>query len=1273
MILQPPYRSHICNYSCNFENSIFILMRKLIFALSLWLPVTLVQGQTVMPCQVNKHEIFSGYITEKVWLEHYAMPQVSIAGITYEQVDKIPDDAIPSSVIRPDVILGKERKRPFALVRIPAYTQKDGSLKQVAGFELTVKENKSIAGETKAAAKTTSDPSPLATGTWYKISVPSTGVYKIDYDFLTKAGINPSSFSAANIRVYGNGGRMLPENNAIDRPDNLMENAIWVNDGGDGTIGPGDYFLFYAIGPDTWTLDSTSGLFRHTKNIYEEKSYYFLNFDMGPGKRVGSQANVPTGANVTVNDFNDYVLYENELYNPGKIGKIWWGEEFSADPGKQLARSFELELGPVSEATFRISTGSRAAASGNSFSIQLNGQPVQNIAMPPSFRNEDDTPVSEGDVEWTTPYSNAKANFTLTYQPVISPAVGYLNYIEANTRRALYFNTANLNFRDWKSVGQGKIANYQLANAGGSTQVWDVTDPYNAVKMNGNLNGNTYSFVQDAEMLHEFTAVNTTTSLPVPEYIGTVANQNLHGYSQADYIIVTNPAFLTAAENVANFHRSNNGMNVVVATTDQVYNEFSSGSQDVSAIRDFAKMFYDRAGNDTTKMPRYLLLVGDASFDYRDRVPNNSNYVPTFESAESFYPINSFCNDDFFGFLDDNEYIENTKIANTLDLGVGRFPVVSNDEAMGIVNKIYHYKSPESLGPWRLSVTMIADDEDNAGPHMEDGEVMAATVAQNSNIYNPTKIYENVIPTISTPGGQRAPEANKAINDQVFKGTLLLNYNGHGNTQVLSHERILTQDDFNKWKNLDKLPFMITATCDFGRFDHPDYVSAGEKLVLKSDGGVIATLTTTQLVFQYANRILNQAFIDAQFKHENGKWNTFGDAFRIGKNKVYQYSTTTEDVIFNFRKFALLGDPALEPNFPQYFIHTNQILDGATGSPVDSIGALGEYIIQGSVTDVHGQLLDFNGNLSVTFFDKPRVIETTVYDGTKKSFEMRNNIIYKGKATVTNGKFSVAFIAPKDINYEYGKGKLSQYAENGTTDAAGADTSFTVGGFSKHPVIEYNPPVVKPYIGDSLFINGGLTGPNTLLFVILEDETGINVSGNSVGHDLTAVLDGDVANPYIMNDYYETAPNTYKRGYVSFPVTNLPEGRHRITVKAWDVNNNSGEGYVDFEVANGNIVKVQNLMNYPNPFSNVTHFRFEHNHPDEVLDAEINIYNTAGMLLKTLRQAFEPTGSHSDEITWDGTDDNGAKLPAGIYIYRMKIATATGIRTMAYQKLVIVR
>src|SRR5690606_5511274 len=269
------------------------------------------------------------------------------------------------------------------------------------------------------------------------------------------------------------------------------------------------------------------------------------------------------------------------------------------------------------------------------------------------------------------------------------------------------------------------------------------------------------------------------------------------------------------------------------------------------------------------------------------------------------------------------------------------------------------------------------------------------------------------------------------------------------------------------------------------------------------------------------------------------------------------------------------------------------------------------------------------------------------------TFEVQNNTIFIGRSTVTNGQFSIAFITPKDLNYDFGKGKISYYVENGPTDGAGAATKLIVGGFSAFPIVDEKGPEVKPYIGDSLFIDGGITGSNTSLYVKLYDEeTGINVSGNAIGHDLIAILDDDVANPYVLNDYYETAPNDYKQGYVRFPINGLSEGRHTLKVKAWDMNNNSGEGVVNFIVLNGSVMEVHHLINYPNPFTDVTHFVFDHNHPDEELNATLHIYTTTGALVRTLQQRFTPTGSRSDEITWDGTSDRGAKLPSGLYVYR---------------------
>jgi hypothetical protein len=1215
-------------------------------------------------------EVNGGYVVKKIWLEHYALPKVHITDVQYKPGVLIPAEAVPSDPSRFEMVLGMERKRPFILVKVPAYSFEapTATSKRITELTITVDETAGEqAGSTApAAAKSTAAASVLASGTWYKVSIPSTGFYKLDQSLLTSLGVDPATVNTANIRVYGNGGNMLSENNAVPRRSDLTENAIWMNDGGDGTFGPTDYAVFYATGPMEWKKDSANARFVHSKNLYEEKAYYYINFDLGPGLRV--QGAAPVGAaNVTVSDFDHYAVYENDLVNPLTLGKEWWGEEFSGDPGKTLNRSFTMDLGALTSepARFKVRVASRCEASPNGFSVAVNGGNYTTSLGSSSF-----IPLPEGYITFDRAVSG-NVTVDIAYQPAISNGKGYLNYIEVNARRQLNISgQQQLLFRDWRSVGAGNIANYQIQGAGPNTQVWDITDPLSPVRMNGSLNGGTYSFTQEASMLHEFAALNGS-ELAVPVFVEKVTNQNLHGLGPHDYIIVTHPKFIDQANELADFHRQTSGLQVIVVTPQQVYNEFSSGSQDISAIRDFARMFYVNAGTDTSALPRYLLLFGDASYDYKDRIANNSNYVPTFESLEFAALINSYCNDDFFTFLDDNENIENLSIPNTMDLGVGRFPVTTVQDAKAMVAKIKNYKSPASLGPWKLSVTMAADNADNAGDHMDDAETMGNTILGQSNIYNVTKVYLDAIERVSTPAGLRAPDANKAINDQIFKGTFLLNYSGHGNTQVLAEERIIIQDDYSKWKNFNKLPIIITATCDYGQFDHPEYVSSGEALMLKNDGGAIATLTTTQLVYAAPNKIINRQFLEDQFDFHNGKNYSLGDAFRIAKNVTYQVSQNQGELI-NFRKFALLGDPALVPAFPEHNIQIETLHDGVTMGATDTIKALGSYVITGKIVDDNNALLqDFDGRVYITIYDKPRNVRTLTNEN--RTYKVQNNIIYKGRATAENGLFSLSFIAPKDINYDMGRCKISAYAENGITDGAGADTTFVVGGFSDNPVTEDMPPIVRPYIDDSLFRDGGITGATTKLFVVLEDETGINVSGNTVGHDLTGVLDNDLQNPYLLNDYYETAPNTYKRGYVLFPVTGLSNGKHTLRVKAWDVNNNSGEGVVNFEVVDGEVVKVNNLMNYPNPFSDKTHFVFEHNHPGEALDVSINIYSTAGYLVRTIRQNFTPEGSRSTEITWDGTDNNGAQIPSGLYVYRLDLATKTGIHESAYQKLVIIR
>lgn len=1225
------------------------------------------EAQRQIQYTVSPSDIQSGYVTLRLPLTVDAEPQVRLVDYLLAPAS-VPEGVHTGHPEQMKTAFGRERKQPFVWVQIPAYTDKG---EQLVSYTLELVEAASSSPSPRHhQSKTTAQDGPLAQGNWYRLALVESGIYRLSYPYLQQhLGLDPAQIQPDQIRIFGKGGAMLPEKNIEPQIEGLSEIAIdFVDKNGNRRFDPEDYVVFYGQGIMEWSWDSASGQFIHQKNLYEEKGYYFLNLGQEKGARVARVPGHGPGGQ-PVYTYQDRQVWEEDLYNPGRLGKKWWGPEFGKEGGRPSTRSYPFTLGAVSRVWVNIGVGSRSSAPGNRFSFYWNGQHREDVLLGTAGQTEDDVPVAGTEVNWEINAPAAEVDIRIDYSGAAPLAVGYLDHIRINSQRQLGFDGPSLLFRQpGDALGETR---YYLKGGHAQTRVWEITDPRHPVQWEGQVEGQHYVVRHPGGYASEWAAWNSD-DLPEPEWQGPVENQNLYGHPPVDYVIVSHESFLPAAQELADFHRETQGLRVLVTTPQKIYNEFSSGGQDISAIRDFLRHLYIRASR-PEDMPRYLLLLGDASYDYKDRVPNNTNFVPTFESRESFNVLMSYCNDDFFGMLDQGEDLENLFIPNTLDIGIGRFPVSTLEEAQAMVRKVKHYKSPASLGPWRLSTTLIADDEDNAGPHLEDGEVMEATIKKNSPIYNTTKIYQDAIETISTPGGRRAPEANKAINDQVFKGTLLINYNGHGNAQVLSHERILTQDDYLRWDNLDRLPFLVTATCDYGRFDHPETLSSGERLPMLPEGGVIATLTTTQLVYQDPNRYINRAFLDAQFQHNGSQWNSFGDALRMAKNEIYRYDSLGSFYIVNARKFALLGDPALLPNFPEHFIYTDSIIEEATGLRTDTLGALGAYEIRGYVGDAQGNpLTGFQGQLSTSLFDKPRRIETTTAWG-EKSFHVQNNLIYKGRVSVVDGRFSIRFIAPRDLNFDYGHGKISYYAEDGREDGAGADTSLVIGGFSDYPVIENNPPIVKPFIGDTLFVNGGLTGSNTLLYVQLEDETGINVSGNSVGHDLVAILNGDLAGAYILNDYYESAPNTYKKGSVSFPLVNLPEGRHRITVKAWDMNNNSGTGHVDFEVRDGKVMAIQNLMNYPNPFRERTHFRFEHNHPGEVLKAEINIFNSSGVLVRRIRQEFQPSGSHSQEISWDGKADNGAILPNGVYIYRMKILVNEKIETTAYQKLVILR
>jgi hypothetical protein len=1111
--------------------------------------------------------------------------------------------------------------------------------------------------------------SALATGAFYKIAITDPGVYKLDLPFLNNLGINTTNLPSNAIRLFGNGGGMLGEANNASWTDDIVENAIQVIDGNDGVMNGSDYILFYANGPDQWLKDSANQRFNHQKNLYSGKSYYFLTIG-GTGKRI-ADAPDPGNPDLAVTSFSGRYFHELDTVNFLSSGREWYGEEFADMPGRSLTRIFPLNVPNISTgSTLQVRTNciSRSAGAGSSFSLAISSTQAGQISVPPVGTGIYDLFAREATSINTAPASATTNSISYTYTPGSVNAQGWLNWFEVFFRQQLSLSAVNqLLFRDWLSVGN-QTAEFLINGAGAASQAWDITDPLSPVKMPGSLNGSTFRFVNDCNRLREYVAFNGQGFL-VPTPAGRIANQDLHASSPADYIIITYPSFLEQAQRLAQHHRQRNGLRTVVATTEQVYAEFGSGSPDPVAIRDYVKMYFDKYGADPANRPRYLLLFGDASYDYRDRLSGNTNFVPAYENNVSLDILGSYTSDDFYGFLEDNEDINSGIVINTLDIGIGRVPAKNNTEAKNFVDKVEAYFSAQSYGPWRNNLLFIADDEDQ-NLHLQDAEIVTATASSVAPLFDQQKIYLDAFQQESGSGGSRYPQVNQAINNQVYNGVLMWNFTGHGGPSRLTEETILDQEMVNSWNNANRLPLFITATCDFAPYDNPYINSLGENILMRPNTGAIALMTTTRIVFAFSNRIMNNNYLQFALQPDaNGRYRSLGDAVREAKNFTYQTSAD----ITNNRKFTLLGDPALTLAFPTIQARPVRI-NGRPVSQVDTLQATEKITIDGEVTDLQGNMLtDFNGSVYPTVFDKPRQVTTLANDPGSQpaAFSTQTNQLFKGKATATGGRFSFTFTVPKDINYQYGNGKLSLYAENGNRDGSGFFTGFLVGGSANGGTNDKTGPEIKAYLNDERFVNGGLTNENPVLLLKLSDSSGINTVGTGIGHDIVATLDNDNNRFFVLNDFYQGEQDSYQKGAVRFQLTDLEPGAHTLKIKAWDVMNNSEEILLDFIVAKDEDLEISHVLNYPNPFTTYTQFWFEHNKPGQDLIVRVQIFTVSGRIIKMMDRTINTPGNRSIELDWDGRDQYGQKIGRGVYLYKLSVIVPGKSRKEKIEKLVI--
>lgn len=1168
-----------------------------------------------------------------------------------------------------------EKNQSFILSSCQPFYLSNGQLVKIKSYSLTVQPQSAT---TPDYVKSYASNSVLSNGKWYKISVPDDGVYKMDKKFFLTMGIDTALLKPDFINLYGNSDGILSESNSGAYKDDLKKCAIWFVGNNDTVFDANEYFVFYGAGPNRW--DRVSGEdYKRAMHIYSSVNHYFVRVDASePPLRMQTLNSSALPSNQTITSYTYFDIHENEYKNLVKGGQRWYGEAFDAT----LSQDFSFNVPNIVTSTpvrVNYAVASNVNALGNSFVVTYAGTQINSF---PLASVGEDYARNETNFSFSPSSSNLKLNYTFIRT---SPAFSaYLDYISIACRRGLSMTGSLMKFRDVPSFGVGNVGLFEVLNMNTNIVVADISDKSNVRFIQGTLANGKFSFVQPIDTLREFVAFDTTKLLK-PTFVQEIENQNLHALSAYDYIIVSPKQFLSQAQRLGALH-SNNGLNTYVADIEQVYNEFSSGNQDATAIRRFVKMFYDRAGGNAALQPKHLCLFGDATYDPKNRVSGNNYMIPTYEFINSENHISALVSDDYFGLLDDTESIGDLDM---MDIGVGRLLISTSTHATTQVDKIEHYmkngyNSPiqvdqdnaccmdeyaNTFGDWRQVYTTITDDEEGGIFISSDAEPAFNQVQAFNNSMNCTKIYSDAYKQISTAGGHRYPDVNAAITDRIERGSLITNYIGHGGEVGAAEERIITIPESNEWKNVNRMGLFVSATCEFTKFDDPSRESIGELISLNPKGGSIALMTTTRSVYISINTTVIQSFYSHVLQRDaNNDALTFGEIIRRTKN--------TSGSNQNRRCFNLIGDPALKIALPKWKLIIDSINHISVNSGVDTVRALTKMVVSGHVEDFSAtKLSSYNGVVTPTVFDKAKTQFTLGNDPMSPiiPFKTQKSALFRGRATVKNGDFKFEFIVPKDIDFSYGRGKISLYATDNNVDAGGWDSTFVIGGINPNPIVDNTGPDLKIYLNDDSFVNGSISSANPLLVVEAFDENGINTAGNGIGHDIVAVLDGDAGKPIVLNEYYKANLDSYQSGKVQYTLRNLAPGPHTLDVKLWDVNNNSSSIRLDFTVVVSEDLTLDHVYNYPNPFTTRTLFMFEHNQSCSHLETQVQIYTISGRLVKTINKLVATNGFRVEGIEWDGKDDYGDQLAKGVYVYKVSVTLPDGKKANKIEKLVLLK
>ncbi len=1064
----------------------------------------------------------------------------------------------------------------------------------------------------------------LNLGECYKIWIREEGLYKITGAELKEAGVNLRDIKPYRIKMFNNGGFQLPQNINEDRTGSLIENAISVSDGGDGSFDSQDYILFYGKSVKGWKYDRNEKLFSHYINPYtKENVYWFCWQDPDSGKRMEQRTIIPSKNVSSMTSFYDHIYVENEYQNLLNSGTIWLGNYFSAVTSQ---RNYMFDLrGALPEEKGVVKVQLAGASYGeHRFSLYLNDS---FMAQVPTFSGNVNIRIKQFSTPINTGLKDGYNRLTVEYIPSSDVSLAYMDWIELSVHRQLKAQDDQLLFYSPDSAG---FYHYHLDDfSSDDIQIFDITQFYDVTQLNiSKIVNETVEFIDstNSDVPKKYLAIAPNRFKSPVRIERDMPSELRNTQNGADFIVITFDDFYDAALALKSLRENCDTLTTQVVKISDVYDEFSWGLVDPVAIRDFIKYAYDN----WSKQPRYVLLFGDGDYDYKNIIsPHDPNWIPPYETAD-LDKSSSRARDDWYVCVAGND--------NLMDLAISRIPVRNPDQALDVVKKIIDYENSPVFGEWCNTITMVADDEYGQGggydviDHIRDAEDIAEQLIPRN--YNVQKIYLTEYPAIhdASISGIRKPAAHEDLIKKINQGSLIINFIGHGHEKLWTHERVLVlSDDLPRINNGSKQAFWIAATCNFARYDNPDFQSFAEELVTLPNQGAIAVFSSSRYAEANDNVSLNRALYQSLFNELNIKVR-LGDVIMVAKNSRGNF--------INDQFYHLLGDPTLRLAMPTCSVRITEYTP-------DSMKALSRMEVKGNIQSLESPSSQLKGQILFKAFDSRKHRTYRVNPWKEWNYKLPGNIMFRGIATVTNGQFKTQFIVPKDITYGGREGKFDAFYWDEQRFGSGYLDGLYVGG-TQTEFYDTEGPIISIGFEGQEFISGGFVPSDpTLKMTIADNVSGVNIAGD-IGHTITMMLDEAQDKKIELNDYFQYEQDNYLVGHITYPLKTLSEGTHQILVKAWDNCNNSSQIAAEFTVVSLDRLIIRDLFNYPNPFSDYTEFTFWVN---QDCDVEIKIYTLAGRLICKLDQLKAETGFN--HFLWNGRDQDGEVLANGVYLYKV--------------------